>query len=506
MSKPEKIFLLIIFILFFLLFHFNSITSPFERDEGEYAYAAMLLKEGKVPYKDVYTQKPPMIIYTYFLASLINQKAVWPPRVIAAIFTFLSAIIIGLIAKKNFGELGQWIAMFLSVPMLMFPVLTPFAANTEKFMILFFLLVLYLYVYFSNRDNLLIFLLSGIFSSIAIFYKFICLPILLFIFLIWFIDLKKKGEDLKKLTKKILFTILGFLLTTFLIFLPFILTKTLNYLWECIFIFNYYYAKNFGNPLINFYFYWQKFLSYWWILLPFLIFNFFKPFEKFWFYFGLFFFSLITVFSSPIGHYYLQVMPFLTLLITGSLVKILDLFDKDLRNFIAINFTVVILFFMIYPIRQQFYLNPQELVVWVYGRSNPFYEAPIVAEEIKKMLKTGDNIFVAGSEPQIYFYSQIKAPTRFVTSYYLTIESPFQKKYYKELINDLRKNQPKIIIKSNLLYSGLLDNNFLNEMIEKNYKLMGGFFWEDDKGKYLEKLNDKMIKISSLLVYLKNEK
>ncbi|MCX7881429.1 MAG: glycosyltransferase family 39 protein [Patescibacteria group bacterium] len=510
--KPYQVFLFFYFLLFFVFFHFNSINAPFERDEGEYAYAAMLIRDGKIPYKDLYTQKPPLIIYTYFLASLINKQAVWPPRVIATVFTFLSIILVGLIAKKNWGELGRWLAMFLSVPILMFPVLTPFAANTEKFMILPLLIVVYLYIYFFEKDSLLIFFLTGVFSSMAFFYKPICFPILGFIYFLWFFRLKKIKESFGKIFKKFLFLFFGFFLFSFLILSPFVLTKTINYFFESVFLFNFYYLKNLNHPL-NFYFYLQKFFYYWWILVPFLVFALFN-FKKFWFYFGLLFFSLTTVFSSPIGHYYLQAMPFLILIITGSLINFVEIFFKKIKTILVIFLTILILFFILYPIRQQFYLTPEELIIWVYGRVNPFYDALIVSRRIKKELKENDKIFVVGSEPQIYFYTQKKAPTKFITSYYLQINSPYQKKYQKELIRDLTIDSPKIMIYSKMVLSGpFIEVNskevkeYIDKLIKNKYQLIGGFVWDYNSGSYQENLSKQLIEKTSLLVYMKkNEK
>ena len=47
-----------------LLTQWNWFSMPFERDEGEYAYSAWLMKDGGVPYRDAFLQKPPMVVYT----------------------------------------------------------------------------------------------------------------------------------------------------------------------------------------------------------------------------------------------------------------------------------------------------------------------------------------------------------------------------------------------------------------------------------------------------------
>ena len=64
-NKILSISIVILFISFFVLLNWNSFSAPFERDEGEYAYSAWLLRTGDTPYQDSFLQKPPLIIYTY---------------------------------------------------------------------------------------------------------------------------------------------------------------------------------------------------------------------------------------------------------------------------------------------------------------------------------------------------------------------------------------------------------------------------------------------------------
>ena len=91
--------------LLLLILRWNSFSVPFERDEGEYAYSAWIMAEGKgIPYKNAFLQKPPMIIYTYMLAYLINPNALWPSRVLAFVFIFISALLMAAIVGKEYGK------------------------------------------------------------------------------------------------------------------------------------------------------------------------------------------------------------------------------------------------------------------------------------------------------------------------------------------------------------------------------------------------------------------
>src|SRR2546426_528063 len=55
----------LVLTVLFLAVRWNTFAAPFERDEGEYAYAAWLMRQGILPYENSFMQKPPMVIYTY---------------------------------------------------------------------------------------------------------------------------------------------------------------------------------------------------------------------------------------------------------------------------------------------------------------------------------------------------------------------------------------------------------------------------------------------------------
>jgi len=165
---------------------------------------------------------------------------------------------------------------------------------------------------------------------------------------------------------------------------------------------------------------------------------------------------------------------------------------------------------MFWKVENQFLLNPQEQSIWIYGNRNPFVESPLVAEKVKEITKNSDKIFVAGSEPQIYYYSKRLSMSRFVITYPLIIDSPVREKYQKEIITEFEKELPKVIVYSNREESGLFNDesprifiDYLNKLIETKYFVVGGYFWKDDFNGYWEKLDNNLEKNNqaSLLLY-----
>lgn len=548
---------LITLVLFGLLFYSNSFNSPFERDEGEYAYSAWLMKNDAMPYENSFLLKPPMIVYIYFLASFINSTAVWPPRVIAFVFTLLTALLLGLIAKKEFGRIAGLLVPFLFIPMNTFPYLAPFAANTERFMQLPFVGVLAIYVFCKNKTGAWPFLWAGFLGAVALLTKQFCLLPLSFIFTFWIAEksnlipifkkwrdiifsktlrllmlpgncLAKEISDTQPIQEKIMSAlkfsswIFGGILTGFLLVCGYFLVKVPpTYLWENWVTFPRYYATLFD--IENFSRYFSLFLANWWILLFFILWFILIKIVHWKFYIILLILSLFSIIGSSLGHYYLLLIPIWSLISIAAIVNIgttfYQTFNLKKNNFAPAyqlpSFLIIFIFTLItiiYPNIEQFKRTPKQMEVWIYGFGNPFIDAEDIAEKIATITKPEEKIFIAGSEPEILFYAKRMNSSRFDITYPLIMNTPFRETYQKEVIAELKKNPPAAIVFSNQAESGLWQDdapkifiNYLKNLLREKYTLVGGFvqrnvaenqngFWQDH---VLE--NE-----ASLLLYKKN--
>lgn len=504
------ILLVIIFIIFFFLFRWNSFSSPFERDEGEYAYSAWILRQGIMPYENSFMQKPPLIIYTYALGQMFDSGGVVSPRILSAIFGLLTTLIFSLIAGKKFGKSAGWVFAFLVTPMILLPYNAPFAANTEHFMLLPLSLLMAVYIFKNIRANFFHFFLSGVFAASTLLYKPIGLYLIIFIYCVWIWDLYKEKIKVGKIILNLLFVIIGGLTVTGIVLLPFIVTGTVSKVIESAVIYNLSYTDFEGFSFANIFNYiGGKYIKVYWPLYALVIYYLFKRPKKWWFYFGLFLVSVYSVFSSPMGHYYILVMPFWALICSQAIKMLaseqrLTILGKYKLSIVA----SVILFIMIFPFRIQFGLTAKDLNLWVYGTVNPFIEAEEVAGEISKITENNDYIFVAGSEPEIYFYSKRLSPTRFVITYPLNITSKHQERYQKEIIEDLDKNKPKVIVVSRMEHSGLWNKgspemfiNYLNDLLNKEYDPVSIYYKHNNKGYLLKDFETDDLKNASLITY-----
>ncbi|MFH1129665.1 MAG: glycosyltransferase family 39 protein [Patescibacteria group bacterium] len=509
-----NIIIFILFIFLFVLLFWNSFSAPFERDEGEYAYSAWLLRSGGTPYQDSFLQKPPLIIYTYWLGQMISPLAVWPPRALAAIFVFLTSILIYLIATKEWGKIVGTFSAFLFLPLISFPPLSPFAANTEKFMILPIVALLALFVYYKNSRKSWPYILAGLFSALAIFYKPICLPVILFIIIFWLFKLYRSVVPRKLfiIAKPILLIGMTAIVVAIVLLVPFF--KVWHNFFQEVFIFNLSYVNAFVNPLANFGGYLLTFLHYWWILLFLLIGLLFKRPKNILYYFVLLFVLLLTVFSTPsgLGHYYLILMPFLALFCGASFGSFLESSTGKQKALTTIIILPIVLLIMLSPFQKQFFMSPQKLSEWVYGTVNPFGESQEVASHLAKITNVNDFVFVAGSEPQIYYYAQRKSPTRFVITYPFNLPTPYKEQYQTEAMNDLEKNLPQAIVVSQRNLSGLwyqgspeIFIKYLTDLTSKNYQVVGGYVWDNMGGHWQEPISTELIQNASLLLLAKNK-
>lgn len=494
-------------ILLFIFLHLNNLNAPFERDEGHYAYGAWLWTKGLPPYLNTFEQKPPMIFYPYLLAVIINPNAYWPPRLIAAISLLLTIIILRMAVAREYGKRAAWISAWLALPMIMFPHLRPFAANTEKFLILPLVGTLAIYIFNRTKNSNWPWFWAGACGACAILYKQIAIGPVIYIFLFWLIE-NKQGTF-----RKLLYALGGGTVAFLLSSGCFLFYGALPAFWEQLVVFNKYYASSFGWTsyyLIN---HFQKFITSWPAVFVLLGWYVLKRPPRFWFYFGLFVVSLATIANTPYGHYYIMLMPFWAAITAVSLDSLISDLAKIFRypqgqNTFVLFFTFLLLYSMIWPQLKFYTMPPLDLVAQLYGFYNPFVESPIVANQVKRHTKPDDYVFIAGTEQQILYYAKRRTPTRLGGMYGLMMNHPKALAYQRELIDDLEKRKPKVIVFVRSPLSWLRQEKspkmifeYLDRLLKNEYKLVGGCIRKKDIAYWEEPLKEENIPFCSMLLY-----
>ncbi|MFH1428268.1 MAG: hypothetical protein ABIH39_00835 [Candidatus Margulisiibacteriota bacterium] len=487
--------------LFFILLRWNTVNIPFIRDEGEYIYDAWLMLKNISPYLNSFSQTPPMIIYTYAAAILLNPNAFWAPRVIIYLFVALATILLGLIARKELGRGAGWIAMWVVTPLILFPQLKAFPAKQEKCLLLPLMGLLYGYLYWNKNSTRRHWFVAGILAVVTLLYKPTVLLVILFVFAFQVFDVWKYKPDLKQLLKKISWGILGAALTLFTAFAFFIFHKSLPAFWESVVAFNMYYTDWGGFGWESLFKHIKIFWSNWWVLYLLTAYYLIRRPGRWWFYTGLFAAALLSTAGGIYSQYYIPLMPFWALVVTGAIICLSDdiaLKAKLPSGYFKAGITAVVIILLVWPSRQELLMSPR-IFQLMHDRGpshiggNPFYESPIVAEKIKQMTAPDDYVYIAGSEPQILYYARRQSPTRFIWAYPLML-SPKALQYQQEVIRDLEQNPPELIVfvtdkRSWFRYktSPTLLMDYLSGLNQnKKYIVLGGFVQTRDGGFWQE--------------------
>jgi hypothetical protein len=474
-------------IIFFLLLGFvfiiaNSFSLPFERDEGHYAYGAWIMTRGLVPYINTFEQKPPLIFLPYLLAYLINPQALWPAHLLADIFLLFTLLLIGMVAAREYGKRVGLLAMWLGLLLVMTPHLAPFAANTERFLILPLMGLLAIYVFNRDCPGRWPLFWGTVCGVSAILFKQISLVPVSFILTIWLIERKKLGT-----IKDLLTITVAALLTGFLTCGYFLMRGAAPFMWENLVVFNRYYMQATGGFTLQWFLFHLRQLTVSWVGIYLLIIWFVcKKTERRWFYLGLLLVSGLSILTTPYGHYYIALAPFLAIIaaagidtLSRQLAESLKIAGKEKLVFVILS--VMVVFSLFWPVRNYYVMPAPELLTRVYSTMNPFVESPLVAKRIDELTKPNDYIYIAGTEMQLHYYSKRLNPSRFSGVYSLMINQPLNLKYQQETIADLEKKTPRVIIWVQSPFSWLVQPgtptlifNYLHRQLAQHYRLVGG--------------------------------
>jgi len=417
-SSKQFLFLIFTSFLFFLL-RLPSLFEPlWYGDEGIYQVIGTSLNHGKLLYKEIFDNKPPLL---YWLYSLLHSDQ-FSVRLASLIFGVLSIWIFFLLSKKLFKDTKNnnipYLTTFIFAVLFGLPSLEGNIANAENFMLLPIIASAFLLI---DQRRLFI---AGLSLGIAFLFKIVAVfdlsAFLVFYFILNFGTVKKEIKISKILA--------GFFLPIFLVALFFAANGTFVDFAKATFTSNISYVS-YGNKIGAFPILLFIKLT---LLVIFLLFAFTKRkninhsslFILIWFAFSLFNASFS---QRPYTHYLLVLIPSLSL-ITG-----LILFDKKYQKQITIFFIIAL--FLITKIfgipnfnksikyYQNFlsYLMGRERMVSYQGffdRKTPFdYE---IARFIKPKLTKNDTIFIWGNNAQLYQLIGVVAPTKYVVAYHIS--------------------------------------------------------------------------------------
>ncbi|HXF10741.1 MAG TPA: hypothetical protein VN625_08160 [Desulfuromonadaceae bacterium] len=493
-------------ILLFVFLRWNNFNAPLIRDEGEYKYAAQLLKQGVAPYDHAFLQKPPNVIYSYLVAEWIAPGVFWAPRVLACLFLAAATLLLGWIARLEFGPGHAMPTMAIVTPMLLLPGVEQFTANTEMFLLLALLATVTIYCYGrKNGHRPLHWFLAGFLAATTFLYKYSILPVLALLFVVWCFEAWRSLKNAGDLAVRVGMVLAGAILAVSLELGFFLIHDGGRTLWDCTVAFNRDYLAsgwfNLSNLAAR-----LMFLGIaWWCLVLLTIGAIFKFSWRTMFWIGLLACTVAATGASLFGHYYLTMMPFWALLAVRGIHQWANVLARFTKSPIVQPVLVgITIFFLLLPDLPLLTLAPKTFAANKCGRT-VFLESPLVARRISEMTAPEDLVWVAASEPQILAYAHRKSPTRFITVFALTIPNAHMANYQDEVIREVKTHPPKLIVWTPSWLQETPQPSpcllFLNETLKTGYERVGGYVLEGEKSRWTEPLTDDDARASSIIVY-----
>lgn len=467
LEKNKTVWFLIGFCLLFFFLRFPSIIEPYwYGDEGVYEVIGQAMDHGRLLYRDIWDNKPPLLYIVYALAQG-DQGTVKIISLIAGIF---SLIIFFLLSKKLFRK--QWISILTTAIytiLLGTPLLEGDIANAEVFILPFTISAGLLMYQLANknkaeRHGTLLFVIAGFLLGIAFLFKIVAIfdfaAFFLFLLILKLPEKISLSVSKKSLTKEnslfrgTYFLLIGFLLPVVVTISYFVLNNALQNFFQAVFSGNISYV-GWGNTLLGF--------PLGLLIIKLLILitgtaiiiwrrrHLSKPtiFISLWILFSLFnaFFS-----ERPYTHYVIVLLPsfclFIGLFFQAQKIKsrtIIAVLFAAILTLVCLQFQFnVTKSYMYYPNAIQFITGHESVTAYqsFFDPKTPRNYA--LASFITHHTTSSDHVFIWGNSPQIYVLSHKLPIGKYTVAYHI-----IQNNAVAQTQQQINQQKPKYIIALN---------------------------------------------------------
>jgi hypothetical protein len=459
-SPRSCLVLLAIVILFFSSIRIRLLNFPLERDEGEYAYSGQLMLQGIAPYSLAYNMKLPGTYAAYALIMAVFGES--PAGIHAGLLLVNAAtvVLLFLLAKKLFGPLAGLAAGSSYALLSTSDSVLGLAGHATHFVVLTALagILPLLHAIESKRNTL--YFVSGLLLGLAFLCKQPGLFFVLFGALFTIAMERHTGKDWRGLLCRLGIYSAGamipFALTCAILFFAGALGK----MWFWTFSYGAQYAS-----VLTLSEGWQQFsatassvvesAAFLWILaavgLAALAWD-----SRIWqnavFTIGFLLFSWAAVCPGFYfrEHYFILVLPAICLFIGIAVSSAVHELSQYLPIAAATAIPLLILLSAItFSVAGQsdifFRFFPLTACRAVYG-NNPFPEAQVISEYLKRHSSPNARIAVIGSEPEVYFYSRRHSATGYIYTYPLVEPQKYAMDMQKDMAREIENSRPEYMV------------------------------------------------------------
>lgn len=502
---------LLLVVIFFGAIRWRLLSTPLERDEGEYAYAGQLMLQRMPPYKLAYNMKLPG---TYAAYALIMAVFGQTPRGIHLGLLLVNAatvILVFLLVQRLFGALAAVVAAMTYALLSTGPQTLGFAGHATHFVVLAAVAGLLFLLGAEEREGGSLLFWSGIFFGLAFVMKqpgifFGVFGLLYTLFFSW-----QQAVGWARIAIRAAVFLLGCAV-------PFLTTCAV--MWHAgvfanFWLWTFSYARKYSG-LVSLPSGWDLFTYHFvrifaaapaiWILALIGLVALFWDSQfrkKALFVTGLLVFSFIAVSAGLYfrSHYFLVVLPAIALL-TGVAVeaagRLLKHKNLALRAVPRLVFAAAFGWAIAINAAYYFRMTPVEACRATYGANEGFPEAVTIGNYLREHTSPSDRIVVLGSEPEIYFYSQRISGTGYIYAYPLMENQPYWQQMQQQMIAEVEASRPAYLVYFNDPSSWLTTVgssrltpflNWANGYVKANYERVGlveladpqsTFLWGDD--------------------------
>ena len=485
---------LIVCIALFVYVRMRHKDIAFERDEGEYAYAAQEILRGKIPYKDFYNMKTPLVYYSFALLFKLFGDSVHTVKISLLFVNLISAFFIFLTARKLFGRDTGLTASGIFLLFCLSYSAQGWTANAEHFVVLFASISLFFLTSDISRWTLDVgktpiltpdigrrtldvlktptlqrlksnvkrqhfnLFFSGVFMMLAFLCKQQAIGLLIFP-IIWLISCQLSAVNSRSDLNRSTFIDYRSSFLNFLIYcagcaVPF--TILLFYLWSNGALSDSYYlciqyAQAYGSiyqtfgEIINFHnifndnkWFWMAVLGYFFMIMT------GKVLEKYAGFLFLLFFCCF--YSVSLGflfrpHYFQLIFPASAMMAAFFIVRL------STKPYLPVLCLSAAFYFMIDE--QENYLckaSPDGVCRKMYPIDNFTAIRDLAFELPDHISDKSKPICVFGHEPQMFYYSHLQSASGFIYMYPMFENQPYAEKMSFKFIDEVEKNNPNTLV------------------------------------------------------------
>lgn len=476
-----------------LLLRWRLIDIPLERDESSYAYLGKQILQGKLPYRDAYEMKPPLLLYSYALLVSLFGATLKGLHWAALALTFWNSAWVMAIGSRFLGLFYGFIAAIAYVLLTANPFASAIFLESELVVMGFVLPGIYSLLRWEQKAgpdkapghaNAWLFagsflLVCGTLVKQSGIY-FLGFPVLLL--LVTF--LQEKDRHFRQLLFQSLWVAAGMAIPV----AGCLLLMAALGVWDDFWFWNVRYVQVYASGLdtslrgLAFSMGFGALVKHnelYWMLGAVGLLSLLAPVVRSGYRIllaGFFVLSLITV--TPgwrfYGHYWLQFLPALALVIGAAFYTLEKGAAKllprlNLRLFLAILAGMLLSFPIVRQSHRLFSTNLGQQIQAIFP-GNPYDEDQVLAGLIAKRMAPEDQIAVLGSEPQYYLYLDRNAPSRHFYTAFLMRPIPESNAWQQEALDSLIQKKPRFVVFNFIPFSWMPKPNSNLNYYNASYK------------------------------------